>query len=74
MALDNYEVQVWAVVGIHASLDRVKLLLARGMVVKGSGLLTATADRGGRAAVRLSLGMEESLGLGFGGGGGVWGV
>jgi len=56
MALDDYEVEVWAVVGIHASLDMVKLLLARGMAVKGRGLLIPTADRGDWAAVRLFLG------------------
>lgn len=51
----DYEALVWAVVGDHASLDMVKLLLARGTVVKGTGALIAAAEHGNVGAVNVLL-------------------
>ena len=46
---------MWAIVGPGANLDVVKLLLERGVVVRGSGALIAAAECGNGEAVRVLL-------------------
>ena len=53
--LGEYESLVWAILGNEASLDMVRLLLARGTVVKGTGSLIAAAEHGNLGAVKLLL-------------------
>ncbi len=51
----DYESLVWAILGSNASLDIVRLLLAQGTVVKGTGALIAAAEHGNLEAVKLLL-------------------
>ena len=51
----DYESLVWAIIGDHASMDMVRLLLARGTAVKGTGALIAAAEHGKLGAVNLLL-------------------
>ncbi len=53
--LGDYECLVWAIVGDHASLEMVKLLLTRGTVVKGTGALIAAAEYGNLGAIKVLL-------------------
>lgn len=52
-ALGHYETLIWAIVGSSASPELVKLLLARGTMVKGTGSLIAAAEHGNLDALRL---------------------
>lgn len=60
--LGDYEALVWAIVGSHASLEMVELLLARGTVVKGTGALIAAAEHGNVGAVNVLLEHEGKNG------------
>lgn len=51
----GYEALLWAIIGSRASLDIVKLLLANGVIVKGSGALIAAAEHGNLEAIKLLL-------------------
>lgn len=51
--LGHYEALIWAIVGPRASPELVKLLLARGTMVKGTGSLIAAAEHGNLEALRL---------------------
>lgn len=51
--LGHYEALVWAIVGPQTSPELVKLLLARGTIVKGTGSLIAAAENGNLEALRL---------------------
>ena len=57
--LGHYEALVWAIVGSHASIEIVKPLLSHGTIVKGSGALTAAAEKGNLDALRLLLDKES---------------
>ncbi|KAM0805125.1 ankyrin repeat-containing domain protein, partial [Usnea florida] len=58
----DYESLVWAIIGPHASLDMVNLLLARGTAVKGTGALIAAAEHGNLGAVEILLRHGERTG------------
>ena len=57
--LGHYEALVWAIVGSQASIEIVILLLSHGTIVKGSGALTAAAEKGNLEALRLLLDKES---------------
>lgn len=60
--LGHYEALVWAIVGSNASIDIVRLLLSHGTVVKGTGAMTAAAERDNLDVLRLLLEKESEDG------------
>ena len=56
----DYTALIWAIIGDHASLEMVRLLLARGAMVKGTGALVAAAEHGNREAIELLLEKEDA--------------
>ncbi len=61
--LGHYEALIWTIVGPRASLELVKLLLIRGMTVKGTGSLIAAAEHGNLEALRLLIEHESKNGV-----------
>lgn len=51
----DYEALIWAIVGSHASLEIVKLLLGHGTLVKGTGALIAAAENGNLVSTSRSI-------------------
>lgn len=55
----EYTALIWAIIGHRASLDLLRLLLARGAGLKKTGALIAAAEHGKLEAVELLVGNED---------------